>query len=327
MAIERGLPGYGNFITGLAQQAGQAVAAREQIQRQFERDTRMEEIATQIQARREDMRMAQEFERRAKALDLELELAKYARSKEWEIEKMEIRSRLDFENEEKSRLTRKAEFQQKISSLNKAVDDGKISRDQADQQIQALELLELGAETAAAQALRPKTMDQILGEELRRKASMAQSAAPTPASVARFQVDQFDTGPVIRDKGTNVVEAIQPNQEYVVLNPMNGQKQLVSGKLLEATNPETGNPWYMDVVIQDKGSVKPTPEQSAEVQEKLLEMKKIESQERPRVLIGGYGSYYPDQKVKPKSKRPKYDPGARVRSGLSQTGKALSREP
>lgn len=61
--------------------------------------------------------------------DLQISLEAESRSKMWEIEKMELRSRMDFEREERARQKKLAEQDAKVEALDNALLNGQISEE------------------------------------------------------------------------------------------------------------------------------------------------------------------------------------------------------
>ena len=55
----------------------------------------------------------------------------YNRSQEWQLEKMQIASRIDFEREEKQRQQKIEEFNAAVKAIDKEMQSGRITQDQA----------------------------------------------------------------------------------------------------------------------------------------------------------------------------------------------------
>lgn len=103
-------------IAKLGLLAGQSVAA----QREIERAQDIKERAMQI-AHDEQM-----FKFRA-----QLDLQAAMRSQEWEMEKMEVRSRLDFERSEKERIRKLDDVDNALRQIDREVEAGRITEVQA----------------------------------------------------------------------------------------------------------------------------------------------------------------------------------------------------
>jgi len=104
-------------VIELATLAGQSVAAQKEIER------------TQALARQAQQ---MEHERKMAAFRAEIDLQAAMRSQQWEVEKMEIRSRLDFEREEKERMRRLDDADNALQQIDREVESGRITNKQAD---------------------------------------------------------------------------------------------------------------------------------------------------------------------------------------------------
>jgi len=116
MAIEVRHTDIGD-IARLGVLAGKSVAAQKEI-----------EYARTVA--REAQRMAHEKEMAIFRAQLDIEAAK--RSHQWEFEKMEIRSRLDFEREERERMRRLDDADNALRQIDREVESGRITNEQAD---------------------------------------------------------------------------------------------------------------------------------------------------------------------------------------------------
>lgn len=104
-------------IAGLAQQAGQAQASQESKERQSR-------LSLQL--------LTQQHQRNMLQIEAELDLEKQRRAGLWEIEKLETRSRLDFQQEEQYRLEKQQQVKSKLDAINKAVSNGYITTEQGE---------------------------------------------------------------------------------------------------------------------------------------------------------------------------------------------------
>ena len=112
MAIRIEQPGISKLYTA-AGLAGQAKAE--------------ERAKEQAKARKEEMQMQQDYQRQMKLLDTQLDLEMYERSKRWEIEKMELASRMDFARSEGERQRKLESIDNKLLQLEKEKDAGHFS--------------------------------------------------------------------------------------------------------------------------------------------------------------------------------------------------------
>lgn len=250
MAIKYVPEGYGELVTSTAQQAGEAIAARRAAELAQELEFRREQADLQLQQRREELLMSQEFSKQMKQLDMNMELEKVARSKMWEIEKMETVSRLDFEKEEKERQQFQAELDQvKRDGPNGS---GKLN-EQEYRQVQAQIYAKYGKEGVAAQLSRPVTKDEaeaqlLLKSGIKEPVVGAKPAGPTtPISVGQQTVVDIGAGPQIFNMETGKTSDIESTKEYAVV--INGQSRKVTGSNLFDIDPKTGKPWVE--LVQD----------------------------------------------------------------------------
>lgn len=100
--------------------------------------------AQEIQARKEDLEIQQQYQTNMKLLDVQLDLEKYERAKRWEIDKMEISSRVDFEREEQERTRKMNSISSAIQQIDKEVMAGRITEQEAYPIKQKLELSKTG---------------------------------------------------------------------------------------------------------------------------------------------------------------------------------------
>lgn len=103
-------------LAALAGQADRAKAEEQINLKREEMDARKQEAASDRQFR---MDMAQ--------FDAELRLESSKRSKMWEVEKMEMRSRLDFQEEEQTRMRKKQETDVKLEKLDEEFEKGMLT--------------------------------------------------------------------------------------------------------------------------------------------------------------------------------------------------------
>ena len=99
--------------TGATVGAAEAKKQEQKIDWQRESEVRANQLKMQLQEQEIVQQFLNEQRRKQVAIDRE------ARAHEWESEKMELRSRLDFEKEERERQKANAEFLNQLSEINK----------------------------------------------------------------------------------------------------------------------------------------------------------------------------------------------------------------
>ena len=104
-------------IAGIAKQAGEAQASQESKERQSR-------LSLQL--------LTQQHQRNMLQIEAELDLEKQRRAGLWEIEKLETRSRLDFQQEEQNRIEKQQQVKSKLDAINKAVSNGYITTEQGE---------------------------------------------------------------------------------------------------------------------------------------------------------------------------------------------------
>jgi hypothetical protein len=236
MAIEYGPgPGYGALIGQLATKAGQGRVAAEQrataadfakLNMQLENQQAMAQAERTSQ--RQDLEMRLNFEKELKKLDYDMELQKAATVKQWDIEKMQIRSQLDFETEEKARLAKQQEVETKLSAIDRAVESGKITETQGKQQ-KANFYASQGMQQLAYQESQPKTMQEILADEYM-KAQQGKNEAPkvvtgsvsTNLPASSSIAEEAGGVVVVKNSDGNVVPVNPHAEGYLVLDTTTG---------------------------------------------------------------------------------------------------------
>lgn len=73
-----------------------------------------------------------EHEKEMTAFRAQLDLQASMRSQQWEVEKMEVRSRVDFEREERERMRKLDSIDNALRQIDKEVESGRITNKQAD---------------------------------------------------------------------------------------------------------------------------------------------------------------------------------------------------
>ena len=103
----------------LAALSGQADRAKREEQISLKR----EEMA----ARKQESQADRAFRREMTEFDAQLRIESSKRSKMWEVEKMEMRSRLDFQEEEQTRMRKKQETDVKLEKLDEEFEKGMLT--------------------------------------------------------------------------------------------------------------------------------------------------------------------------------------------------------
>lgn len=82
-------------------------------------------------ARRQDIQEQRQYQQNVKLLDTQLDLEMYERSKRWEIDKMELRSQMDFQREEQLRQRKMDSIDSAIQQIDKEVLAGRMTEQEA----------------------------------------------------------------------------------------------------------------------------------------------------------------------------------------------------
>ncbi len=256
MAIRYGNVGTGTLVSNLAKSAGEAVAA----QRAAELAERLAERAEQRKAQQEEFQMRLQTEKQMKMLDYQMELERYRRSKEWDIEKMEIASRLDFQKDEQKRVQKEQEYEMKKKAILDSVeiDDGKKKQLSA-----ALDMEYLGASGLAQQFMKPKTLQEIAAEKAEEQlgaGGVTQQKLPGMGNKDIMFIGN-ELLEIDLDSGTQI--PIEDNKLYRVTDN--------TGKTGNVTGAELKAKWDTDVVKFHGEAVPAAPNQTArpKVQEEL----------------------------------------------------------
>jgi len=138
--------GYGQAVESAAIGAGQAQAAMKTLEM-------AQEMADRDRERRFKIEMANIADQSA------LELEK--RRRLWEIEKMEITSRTDFAEEERTRQKKKQEYQLKVEAIEKAGRDGTLTTEEVQTQKKLLFMEDLGTGKYELQGMKAETSAEL----------------------------------------------------------------------------------------------------------------------------------------------------------------------
>jgi len=127
MAIRIQQAGLPELYAKAATLAGQAQRARELEQQAIRRQEQIQSI----QAQRESQQIALEQQRNMRLLDAQLDLEMYERSKRWEIDKMQLRSQVDFQREEQQRQRKLDSIDSALQQIDKEVLAGRMTEQEA----------------------------------------------------------------------------------------------------------------------------------------------------------------------------------------------------
>lgn len=232
MAIRYQPTGYGEAVQKVAQEAGAAMAAREAAK-----------ISAQLEAQRESQVRSMEFEKQMKDIDQQFELEKFARSKAWDIEKMETASRIDFEYDEKKRIQKKEQLDADLKALDTAHESGLVSDEDWQRERKARQLKDWGMEEAATQLYRPPTKEEMMLKMLGQRGGMpAASATTQPVKQPSFKIlGQTEQG-VMMETPTGDVQTMVPEQKYRVR--FGKEERVLSGQELMSIDPSSGQPVF-----------------------------------------------------------------------------------
>lgn len=81
--------------------------------------------------RKQDIQMQQQYQQDMKVLDAQLDLEMYERSKRWEIDKMQLRSQVDFQREEQQRQLKLDSYDNALQQIDKEVLAGRMTEQEA----------------------------------------------------------------------------------------------------------------------------------------------------------------------------------------------------
>ena len=81
--------------------------------------------------RKQDIQMQQQYQQNMKMLDAQLDLEMYERSKRWEIDKMQLRSQVDFQREEQARQRKLDSYDNALQQIDKEVLAGRMTEQEA----------------------------------------------------------------------------------------------------------------------------------------------------------------------------------------------------
>jgi len=170
--IEHGKP---STLIAMAKRAGEAQAA-----------IRAQEKAEKLQAQQIEFDYRTALRQQDMAIDLQMQ----ERAKMWEIEKMELRSRGDFEREERFRQQKLDEQQAKLDALEKAYDNGRGILDKESYETAVLRET-TGVAFPFPSRERPLTPKQQLQQEIAgwiKETPNVSEPGTTPAITSRIRV-------------------------------------------------------------------------------------------------------------------------------------------
>jgi len=187
MAI-RVIHGIIEDIAQLGVLAGQSVAAQREI-----------EYARAMQQRLIQMEHEKEMTQFRAQLDLQASM----RSQQWELEKMEIRSRADFTREEAGRQQKLTEKQSRLEALARPFKDGQISEEyyqnaylQESTDVPFYSYAKQAERAAATTAARQDPVKQYIAQMLAEEQPGAAATAPTTTGRIRVISPNGQTGTI-----------------------------------------------------------------------------------------------------------------------------------
>jgi hypothetical protein len=287
MAIRYEPTGYGATVQSKAAQAGAAEAA-----------TKTANMAFQIAEANKE----RQFKAQMENLNYEMQIEAQRRAQLFEIEKMETRSRIDFEEEEKKRIQRKQQLDLDMQSLDKAVKEGLLSDNPEDQvnvqkAKQELLLRNIDLPEAARQLFHIPTREEVMGiaaarDLLKPKTGTTPTAPVTavqgttsiPAPIQKSQIFTTETGQLrgITELGQNI--PIEDTKLYRVQDPATGQFYDITGD--EFKDPQKANYRFVN-----EAGVKPAVIETPSV--KLSEEDKELTTPRKDYAKAFFGPYAP----------------------------------
>lgn len=123
-------------LADLARLAGEAKASQRQADRSHQAMMQAQRLQAQQAA---DIRRG-ELQQEMAVFDEEMKANARMQAQSWELEKMAIRSRMDFEQQERRRIMEDEEKQSKIKALEHAFDRGQITESELSRNILSVQL-------------------------------------------------------------------------------------------------------------------------------------------------------------------------------------------
>lgn len=136
MAITIQQPGMAQLYGGAAKSVAEKKRAREREQQAIRRQEQ--------QARKQEIQASFQYKTAMRQQDMAIDLQMSERAKMWEIEKMELRSRMDFQREEQQRQRKLDSADNAIQQIDKEVLAGRMTEQEAYPIKQKLEISKLG---------------------------------------------------------------------------------------------------------------------------------------------------------------------------------------
>lgn len=147
MAIRIEQPGLAGLYGQLAILAGKSIQARKES-----------EIAERMAERISEM----EHQKQLRLLDRQWQLETESRARNWELEKMEIRSRTDFAEEERIRIKKKRELESKLEAIDKS--DELLSAEE--KQLMKLQIITGVPVYSMLQRQKPASLSDIFAQQI-----------------------------------------------------------------------------------------------------------------------------------------------------------------
>lgn len=237
MAIRIEQKGVAGLVGKAAVLAGQAQRARELEQIAIRR----QEQIRAIEAQRETLQIQQQYQTNMKMLDAQLGLEQYERAKRWEIDKMEISSRLDFERDEKERARKIDEAAAGLTQLERMVDSGDIDKNSLFYRSKKFELefkkKGLDAPTTPPSFMRPEkeSILSLLGAPGEAEQRIV-GGVPSPENPFGVVVEPLDITPLSAEvqqlEARNKLRVISPNGDEEIINTSDWPAKKAAGYIL-----------------------------------------------------------------------------------------------
>jgi len=214
--------------TGLYAAAGKIIGQSQATQREIERAERVQEQLRSIAASKEMAQFNHQLVLDKAKFNMMMDVEAEKRAKAWEIEKMELRSRMDFAEDEQNRLQRNKEYDLAIKQLN---ENPIYARLTPEEKLQAKQILEMRKYTTAPvfqqdnlteeEQLRQDMRKAMFGEEVPapdvsgKKTGVSTTGQETSLEIINSKTGERGTIPVTSQaiaeaQGWQVVRTITP---------------------------------------------------------------------------------------------------------------------
>ncbi len=126
-----------------------------------QRAIRKQEQLASVQAQQEAQKIQIEQQRNMRVLDAQLDLEMYERSKRWEIDKMQLRSQIDFQREEQSRQRKLDSYDSALTQIDKEVQSGTMTEKEAEPYKLKINLNKQGVNVSVSEIRRQQDEDRF----------------------------------------------------------------------------------------------------------------------------------------------------------------------